>query len=222
MFAAGIVSGVLIVLVWHAFQFVTDLRATRRAAEVHFTVSLEQDKAAIGAVKACKQRLRWAKTPNPEWIRPLVDELPRLVREIAAVYYPDSPNPLLAPGLSHFTGAIQLIATDVTEFLQTRWVGRLVNVSANSALQAWVKTHQVVQKPSVKAVSKWFSRIKPWWQVVRYKSPITWVSMAFTNAAVRTLQPAIVDIVAQRALELYSGRVEIASRGNAKNKPTAL
>jgi hypothetical protein len=31
--------------------------------------------------------------------------------------------------------------------------------------------------------------------------------MAVSNVAARTLQPAIIDIVARRAIELYSGRI---------------
>jgi len=34
-----------------------------------------------------------------------------------------------------------------------------------------------------------------------------WASLAVSNVAVRALQPAVIDIVARRAMELYSGRL---------------
>lgn len=161
---------------------------------------------ALDAVSECKKRLRWSKTPNPEWLAPLVDEIPRLVREIATIYHPESPKPLLAPGLSHFTRALQLAASDVTEFLQTRTAGRLVDVSAHTALKTWEKGREIVKHETVQKIGKWYKRLLPVWQIVRFNSPLVWASVAVSNVAARTLQPAIVDIVARRAIELYSGR----------------
>ncbi|WP_147263657.1 hypothetical protein [Roseimicrobium gellanilyticum] len=195
--------------IWFGLRFFADLRATKHAAASDLFAVLpgERDQAALAAVEACKNRLRWNKNPNPEWLPPLVDEIPKLVREIAAVYHPNSPQPLLAPGLSHFTRALQLAATDVTEFLQTRTVGRLVDVSAHTAIKTWEKGREVIQHETVQALGKWYRRILPVWQVLRWNSPVVWASMAVSNIAARTLQPAIIDIVARRAVELYSGRV---------------
>ena len=211
-FLAGIVCGLGGMLVWQGLRFAADLRAAKHAAAADlFAIEPgERDHAALAAVDACKNRMRWNKDPNPEWLPPLVDEVPRLVREIATIYHPDSPQPLLAPGLSHFTKAIQLAATDVTEFLQTRTVGRLVDVSAHTALKTWEKGREVFQAETMQKLGKWYRRLLPVWQVLRWKSPLVWASVAVSNVAARTLQPAIVDIVARRAVELYSGRISTA------------
>jgi hypothetical protein len=34
-----------------------------------------------------------------------------------------------------------------------------------------------------------------------------WASMAVSNVAARTLQPAVIDIIAKRTIDLYSGRL---------------
>jgi hypothetical protein len=34
-----------------------------------------------------------------------------------------------------------------------------------------------------------------------------WASIAVSNVAARTLQPAVIDIIAKRAIDLYSGRL---------------
>jgi hypothetical protein len=34
-----------------------------------------------------------------------------------------------------------------------------------------------------------------------------WASLAVSNVTIRTLQPAIIDLIARRAIELYSGRL---------------
>ena len=208
-------------LVWQGLRFVADLREAKHAAAADlFSIAPgERDQAALAAVEACKNRMRWNRDPNPEWLPPLVEEIPNLVREIAAIYHPDSPQPLLAPGLSHFTRAIQLTAADVTEFLQTRTVGRLVDVSAHTALKTWETGRQVIKHEAVQKINRWYRRLLPVWQVMRWKSPLTWASMAVSNVAARTLQPAIVDIVARRAVELYSGRVAAAGGTLPKLEP---
>lgn len=209
LFFAGLVCGLGIVLVWQGLRFAADLKAAKHAtaAELFHNAPGERDQRALTAIEECKKRLRWSKDPNPEWLTPLVDEIPRLVREIAAIYHPESPKPLLAPGLSHFTRSIQLASSDVTEFLQTRTVGRLVDVSAHKALQTWEKGREIVQHEAVQKIGRWYKKLLPVWQVLRFKSPLVWASMAVSNVAARTLQPAIIDIIARRAVELYSGRI---------------
>ena len=209
LFLSGVVCGLGAVLVWYGLRFMADLREARHAtaAELFINEPGERDQAALAAIDACKKRLRWHTDPNPEWLSPLVHEVPLLVREIALIYHPDSPQPLLAPGLSHFTKAIELAANDVTEFLQTKTIGRLADVSAHTALKTWEMGRDVMETNTARVLNKWYKRLLPVWQVVRFKSPLVWAGMAVSNVAARTLQPSIVDIVARRAVELYSGRI---------------
>lgn len=173
-----------------------------------------RDLAAYDRVKACKNRLRWHIDPNPHWIAPLIDEVPRLVREIAAIYYPHAADPLRAPGLSHFMRAIHLTAMDIADFLQTQRLGRLVDVSAETAWKGWEVGHRLATHERVKQAHVWYKKLQPWyrrvrpvWQVLRFNSPWMWMSLAASNITIRTLQPAIIDIVARRAIELYSGQL---------------
>lgn len=208
LFLAGFVAGLGTILVWKGLRFLADIKAANKATEdalrtLHGTA---KDEEAQRAVLECKNRLRWSREVNPEWIQPLITEVPRLVREIASVYHPADAQPLLAPGLSHFTRAVHLAALDVANFLQTRTIGRLVDVSANTAMQAINTGKQMVASDHFKWATKWYKRLLPVWQVVRYKSPVMWATLAVSNVAVRALQPAVIDIVARRAMELYSGR----------------
>jgi len=217
----GFVFGLAAVFLWHGVRFLADLRHTRRAtaADIFFDNPGERDQAALAAVEACKNRLRWHRDPNPEWLTPLVREIPLLIREVAAIYHPEAPNPLLGPDLSQFSLAIQLASTDITEFLQTRTIGRLVDVSAHTAMRTWAKGRDVMQTNTVQALNKWYRRVLPFWQVLRFKSPLVWAGMAISNVAARTLQPAIVDIVARRAIELYSGRISMVPRPVEEETP---
>lgn len=207
-FLAGFICGLGTWLLWKALRFAADLKAARHAVEsfVYPDCGLADERAKT-AIDACKKRLRWTRNPNPEWIAPLVDEVPRLVRDIAAIYHPAHPDPLLAPGLSQFTRAIHLAAMDLADFLQTRAVGRLVDVSASTALKTWEMTHKIAKHDTVQSLNRVFRWMLPVWQVVRYKSPVVWASMAVSNVAARTLQPAVVDIIAKRTIDLYSGRL---------------
>lgn len=207
-FLAGCLVGAATVFVWKILRFFADLRRARdEAARENFHASNVSDDKAHGAVERCKNRLRWQKNLNPEWLPPLFDEIPRLVREIAEIYHPDNPNALLAPGLSQFSRAVHLAAMDVTDFLQTRSIGRLVDVSASTALKTWEMTHKIATHEHMQTVNKWYKRLLPVWQAVRFKSPLMWAGMAVSNVATRMLQPAVVDIIAKRAIDLYSGRL---------------
>ncbi len=209
IFAAGFVCGAGTWLLWMALRFVADLKAVRAEAS-HRLDGVEQtdaDRLALEAVRNCKNRLRWQRKLNPEWLPPLIDEVPRLVREIAAIYHPRETNPLLAPGLGQFSRAVHLAALDVANFLQTRSIGRLIDVSANTALKTWEFTQKVARHEAMQEANKWYRRLLPVWQAARYKSPLMWASMAVTNVAARTLQPALIDIIARRAIDLYGGRL---------------
>ncbi len=211
-FLAGFIVGVATWLIWAGLRFAADLKAAREAvAHYHEGGNNPKDMAANKVVEDCKNRLRWQKRLNPEWLPPLVEEVPKLVREIAAVYHPQHPDPLLAPGLGQFSRAVHLTALDVADFLQTRSIGRLVDVSASTALKTWEMTHKIATHETMQSMGKWYKRLLPVWQVVKFKSPVTWASMAVSNVAARTLQPAIIDIIAKRAIDLYGG--DVRARG---------
>ena len=204
-FLVGVVSGLGLVGLWRGIRLLTDLRATRVAADTLLGPPFDnpQDRAAYERVKSCKSRLRWQKKPNPEWIAPLIEEIPKLVQEIAEIYYPDAEDPIWAPGLSHFARAIHLTAMDIADFLQNRRVGRLIDVSATTV---W-RTREILRDDRVKNLHKWYRRVLPVWQIIKVKSPLMWASLAASNMAVRTLQPAVINIVARHTIELYSGRL---------------
>jgi hypothetical protein len=207
-FAAGFLCGMATWLLWVAIRFLNDLRLARDAAASYSeTVQSPKDEEALKAVENCKNRLRWQKKLNPEWLPPLIDEVPRLVREIAAVYYPAHPEPLLAPGLSQFSRAVHLAAMDIADFLQTRSIGRLVDVSASTALKTWEMTHKIATHETMQQVGRWYRRLLPVWQTIKFKSPVVWAGVAVSNVAARTLQPIIIDIIAHRTIDLYSGRI---------------
>lgn len=207
-FIAGFMCGLATWLIWKALRFAADLKAARHAVESYVYPECGiADERAKKAIEECKKRMRWSRSPNPEWLSPLVDQVPLLVREIAAIYHPEHREPLLAPGLSQFTRAIHLAAMDLADFLQTRAVGRLVDVSASTALKTWEMSHKIVNHDTVQSMNRVYKWMLPVWQVLRYKSPVVWAGMAVSNIAARTLQPAVVDIIARRAIDLYSGRL---------------
>jgi hypothetical protein len=208
VFLLGLASGLLLVAAWHAARFLLDLRAARRRAEAALdaATATPRDREARRLVELSKRKLRFQPRLNPRWVAPLIEEIPVLVRAIAVVYYPDHPDPLRAPGLSRFTRAVELGARDVAEFLETRRVGRLIDMSAAAAWRTWDVGRRVTRHEHVRSVVRWYDRLRPVWQATRYRSPVMWTGLAASNAAIRVLQPEIIEIVARRAIELYSGR----------------
>lgn len=94
-FLVGVVAGLGLVGLWRGIRLLVDLRATRAAVDALLGPPFDnsQDRTAYERVESCKSRLRWQKTPNPEWIAPLIEEVPKLIREIAETYYPDAEDP---------------------------------------------------------------------------------------------------------------------------------
>jgi hypothetical protein len=201
---------------WRLLRRYLKLRRTRTAAEALRASLLDdpRDREAHTRVEACKQRLRWQPTLNPNWLTPLIVETPALVREIAAIYYPGADDPVRAPGLSHFIRAIHLTAADIADFLQTHRLGRMVDVSTQTLWKSWQMSQKIVKHERIKTLHRWYQHVQPWyrktlpmWQVLRYRSPWMWMSFTVSNVMIRTVQPIIIDIIARRAIELYSGRL---------------
>ena len=226
VFSIGLLGGFLCAKLWRWLQVYIELR---RAAAALAALNLEliddpRDRAAQSRVEACKQRLRWQLDLNPDWFSPLINETPVLVRDIAAIYYPDAEDPLRAPGLSHFIRAIHLTAADMADFLQTHRLGRLVDVSVNTLWKGWEMGRKVAGHEGVKTLHKWYQQARPWykralpiWQVARYQSPWMWVGFTLSNVMIRTVQPIIIDIIARRAIDLYSGRLAMQAAKPAED-----
>jgi hypothetical protein len=216
VFGLGLLCGLILVGLCRWLRRYLKLRRARATAEA-LRASLSDDPRDCEAhtrVEACKQRLRWQPTLNPNWLTPLIDETPALIREIAAIYYPDADDPVQAPGLSHFMRAIHLTAADIADFLQTHRLGRLVDVSTHTLWKSWQMSRKIVKHERIRTLHKWYRQVQPWyrktlpmWQVLRYRSPWMWMSVTASNVVIRTVQPIIIDIIARRAIELYSGRL---------------
>ena len=216
VFLVGVVSGLGLVGLWRRILLWTDRRAAQKVVDTILGQPYDdnpQYREACKRVESCKSRLRLQKTPNPKWIAPLIKETPKLVEEIAEIYYPDAVDPIWAPSLSHFARAIHLTAMDIADFLQDRRIGRLIDVSAGTVWKIAQACQWLADSKSVKILYPYYEKVRPVLQVIRYKSPSMWAWLFLSNAAVRILQPAVIDIVARRAIELYSGRLSSLHEG---------
>jgi hypothetical protein len=80
--------------------------------------------------------------------------------------------------------------------------------------KSWQMSQKIVKHEQIRTLHKWYRHVQPWyrqtlpmWQVLRYRSPWMWMSVTASNVMIRTVQPIIIDIIARRAIELYSGRL---------------
>ena len=211
---------------WLAYALLEAVRAaraaTRKAAELTADEpKSEAEQQAWEKVKDCKNRLRLQPKINPQWIKPVREESVRLVREIAEIFYPDSSDPLLEPGLSEFMRAIELTANDIATFLQNNRIGKLLDMSAGRMRRTYSTGRKILKDKRFSFLSKYYGKIRPAAQALRYKSPVTWASLIGRNVAVRTIQPIMIGFVGQRAIQLYSGK--LATKGpKPKERKTDL
>ncbi len=198
-----------LLLIWKVTRYLYYWWQARRYSAFLYSIPPGDDDyaSAIEIAKECKRRLRFQKSLNPKWIEPLVVEVPGLIKEIAAVYYPNSSDPVMAPGISQFARAIQLIAGDIANFLEDTWIGRRIDVSGTTARQITSGVNKWRQNRWLRGAFKAFDRLRPAWQAFKYNSPLMWGSVLTKNAGIRYLQPKIIDIVARRSIELYSGQL---------------
>ncbi|MCH8838536.1 MAG: hypothetical protein IIA60_12190 [Candidatus Marinimicrobia bacterium] len=222
-FILGVVSIIGLLLIW---KFIRNLYYRFRAKK--YSVDLYRERPddekysmAIDIARTCKRRLRYQKKLNPKWVEPLITEVPMLIKDIAKVYYPESTDPLLAPGLSQFARAVQLIAQDIADFLEYTWFGRRLDLSGKT-VRSFTSTAQKLRGNKwLREAFKVFDKLRPAWQAFKYKSPIMWGNVLAKNAGIRFLQPKIIDIVARRSIELYSGELGAGQFGPKSLAPPA-
>jgi len=181
-------------------------------------MSEPSDQQSLDYIKDCKARLLVQTKINPDWVAPLLSEIPKLVQDIARTYYPNSKNPISAPDLSEFSYAMKLVSSDIADFLQSK-PGRILNVSASTAHRTYRVARHLADDKRLKLINRWYKRLRPIVQALRYKSPIMWTVLIGRNVAVRTLHRTIVNSIGMRAIQLYSGRLAIQlEKGIQKKK----
>jgi len=208
-FLLGVLTAWLIWLIWALVEAAWAAQAaTRKAASLTADEpQSEAERQAWEKVKEFKNRLRLQPKINPQWIKPVRAESVQLVREIAEIFYPDSSDPLLEPGLSEFMRAIELTANDIAIFLQNNRIGKLLDMSAGTMRRTYSAGRKILKDKRFSFLSKYYGKIRPAAQALRYKSPVTWASLIGRNVAVRTIQPIMIGFVGQRAIQLYSGKL---------------
>jgi hypothetical protein len=208
-FMLGMAASVCLYVVWSRLLVRVAARNTLRTAEACLGTPADDaaHQKALELVQACKLKLALQPVINPSWIEPLTQVIPAMVQDIAEIFHPDMPDPLLAPKTSDFACAVELAAGDVATFLKQRRVGRLLDVSAYRAHKTYQQVRQVAEDERVSKASKAWNFLRPVAQFVGYNSPIMWATLLGRNMAIRSLQPAIVSIVGHRAIQLYSGEL---------------
>ena len=208
-FILGVASIVGVLLIWKVIRYLYYWRQASRYSVSLYDVPAGDDQyeSAIEITKEYKNRLRFQKNINPKWVEPLIVEVPALIKDIAKVYYPESSDPVMAPGMSQFARAVQLIAGDISNFLEDTWIGRRIDVSGNTARQITTGVNKWRQKKWLKGFFKIYEKVRPVLQAIKYKSPFMWGGLLAKNAGVRYLQPKIIDKVANRSIQLYSGKL---------------
>ena len=209
-FVFGFLFAVIIWLGFAITRFWLDIRKTKKEIlnDDFINEDDELKRSARQLITESQNSLRMTKQINPDWLSPLLNEIPVLIEGIAKLYYPENPDPVKAPKIGEFTRAVELAATDIANFLQNRRIGRLVDFSAGRAFRGYERGKKMADNPFIRLCTPIYKTVRPVVQVLRHNSPLTWVGLATSNAAARVLQPSIIGIIGKRAIQLYSGELD--------------
>lgn len=208
-FAIGVLSTVSFYIIWKTIRIFLASHSIAKDTNKELEeskMSEPLDQQSLAYITDCKKSLILQVKINPDWVAPLLSEIPKLVQDIARTYYPNSKNPISAPDLSEFGYAIKLVSSDIADFLQSK-PGRILNVSASTAHRTYRVARRLASDKWLKLINKGYKRLRPIVQMLRYKSPIMWTIVIGRNVAVRTLHGKIVNTIGMRAIQLYSGRL---------------
>ena len=209
-FVLGFLFAVIIWLGFAITRFWLDIRKTKKEILNDDFINEDDEfkRSARQLITESQNSLRMTKQINPDWLSPLLNEIPVLIESIAKLYYPENPDPVKAPKIGEFTRAVELAATDIANFLQNRRIGRLVDFSAGRAFRGYERGKKMADNPFIRLCTPIYKTVRPVVQVLRHNSPLTWVGLATSNAAARVLQPSIIGIIGKRAMQLYSGELD--------------
>jgi hypothetical protein len=175
-FAIGVLTTALFYIIlktirvfWASYSVVKDTNEELKESEM----SGPLDQQSLDYIKDCKKRITLQAKVNPDWVAPLLSEIPKLVQDIAKTYYPNSKDPISAPDLSEFSYAIKLVSSDLADFLQSK-PGRILNVSASTAHRTYRAARNLAGDKRLKLINRWYKRLRPIVQTLRYHSPIMW------------------------------------------------
>ena len=201
-FVIGFLSAIIIWISLGVIRFWIDIRKTKEAILVNDLIAEDDEvlRFAMNLITNSQNSLRMTKQMNPDWLSPLLKEIPILVGSIAKLYYPENTDPIKAPKIGEFTRAVELTATDIANFLQNRRIGRLVDFSVGRAFRGYERGKKMADNPFLRIWSPIYRTVRPVVQALRYNSPLTWLGLATSNAAARVLQPSIIGIIGKLSL----------------------
>jgi len=130
-FILGLLTFALIAILVRFIRFWIDIFITKRKANklLYHKYDDEEYLKCIEIVKKYKKSLIFQLESDPDWVKPMKENIPNLVKDIAVEYYPNHPDPLFAPGISQFNHTIGLIVMDIAKYLQNNRTGRLFDRS---------------------------------------------------------------------------------------------
>ena len=162
----------------------------------------ESDEGAVHIIKTHRSKLLYTPHPDPDWLKPVFDEIREMVPAIAKHYYPDYEEPLLAPRITEILRALSLASEEIYMTLRKNWATRILDLRASTLK----RSSEFV--PVVKKASKIYGILKWIYRAAKYSSPSTYVTLIAKNVAVRYVHGMLIDVVGGRAIALYSGRLK--------------
>ena len=99
-FAIGVLSTVSFYIIWKTIRIFLASHSIAKDTNKELEeskMSEPLDQQSLAYITDCKKSLILQVKINPDWVAPLLSEIPKLVQDIARTYYPNSKNPISAP-----------------------------------------------------------------------------------------------------------------------------
>ncbi|MCL4502314.1 MAG: hypothetical protein M1438_10745 [Deltaproteobacteria bacterium] len=168
-----------------------------------------EDETAREIIKTYRDgylRSYWPETPLS--FSAINDMSLKLIREIAAVYYPEEERPELKASLADLISFHNRVGSRLAVWLESAPIRPFKEVELGTVIRYYDMYHSIMEHPVSRFIQRHrLHRVAKWsWAAFNFSSPFYWGRQAAYELGRRLLLARVADLVGEEAMRLYGRR----------------
>jgi hypothetical protein len=165
-----------------------------------------EDRKARALIQTYRNRYLWSWWPETEISFRAINEMSlELVKQIAAIYYPDEERPELKASLADLINFHNRVGKRLAAWLTTVPIRAFKGVELGTAIRYYEKYRTLKGHAVMKFIERHrLTKVASWgWAAFNYNSPFYWGRRASYEVSRRLLLARLADLVGEEAVLLY-------------------